>query len=813
MTGPHDHDQPTRPSGADDRTLGLPSTDQTTPANLVVSGFTIGEKLGEGGMGVVFLAQQHHPSRPVALKVIRGGPVADPLRLRLFRREADTLARLQHPGIAAIYEVGATASGQHYLAMELVQGPTLAAWLREATTPFGRDDLRRRLGMAAAICHAVHYAHQRGVIHRDLKPANLVVQPSETDAPPDVKILDFGLARVIDTDEFQQTMLSQPGTMAGTLPYMSPEQARGDTAAVDVRSDVYALGVILQEMLTGALPYETSRTSIVDAVRSICEAPPRNLRDGWLGPGRPDTDLQTIVSKALAKDADERYASAAALAEDLERYLTSQPILARPPSTMYQLRKLVARRKAPFAAAAVILALLIVGAVGMSGLYVRAEHNLKRAVAAEQAARKEAETANRTADFLVDIFGSSDPTRTSGETVTARQILDTGAERVATELADEPLMQARMMHVIGAVYRQLALNDQARELVEGSLVLRRATLDPDDPDLARSLGLLAQIYQDLGDDQRTRATYMEALAFWDRVERNDTDDLPTVLAHYGWYLGEAKEFAAAERNIRRALDLVRSAPGDPGARLIPLLSNLASVKMNDAQVDTALIILDEALAAARRIYGDVNFQTADVLSNQAIALDYAGRPAEAEVPAREALTIRETIYGPDHPLVAKALSNLAICVVRQGRLADARPLFERALDVQIRNDGPDHPAVAQAENNLGRLTMELGDLDAAKPLLDRALATRERVYGKDHPIVALTLYNLGDYHARQGEPEQALAALERMLAIDEAALGPDHPDLVEDLDAMLPVLRTLGLEDRARAYEARMAEIMKEAGG
>jgi serine/threonine protein kinase len=336
-TTPKANSTPRAPGRAGD--LRVP--DAAPPA--AIGSYVILGTLGEGGMGVVYEAEQRNPRRRVALKVIRGGQFVDELQVRMFQREVETLARLKHPDIAAILEAGQTEDGRHYFAMELVRGLPLDDYLRARSASLDQEELAFRLRVFRRIADAVHYAHQRGVIHRDLKPSNVLVSGTE------LKILDFGVARIVDTD-VGATMVTEVGIVKGTLPYMSPEQVRGDGAEVDVRSDVYALGVMLYEILAGERPYQIG-TNLLQAVRVISEETPRPLRQAWRWNTKLDGDVETIVGKALAKIPDERYPSAASLSEDVERYLTSQPLLARPPSTLYQIKKLVQRRRGPFIAA------------------------------------------------------------------------------------------------------------------------------------------------------------------------------------------------------------------------------------------------------------------------------------------------------------------------------------------------------------------------------------------------------------------------------------------------------------------------------
>jgi serine/threonine protein kinase len=320
----------------------------------VIEGYRILSELGRGGMGVVYEAEQLEPARRVALKVVRGAQYVDATTLKLFQREIRVLARLEHPGIASLYDAGSTGSGEHYFAMELVRGTSLVQHAREL-------DRRACLGLFLQLCAAIEFAHQHGVVHRDLKPSNVLVT-----AAGRVKVLDFGLAKITDHDVAQTSLVTEAGQIRGTLAYMSPEQARGDPSAIDLRSDVYSLGVVLYQLCTQKLPTDVFNVHIHEAARRICEEAPKR-------PSSIDAslrgDLETIVLKALEKDSTRRYASAAALAEDVRRFLADEVILARRPSTAYELKKLVARHTVAFALASTIFVLALGTTVWTTILY------------------------------------------------------------------------------------------------------------------------------------------------------------------------------------------------------------------------------------------------------------------------------------------------------------------------------------------------------------------------------------------------------------------------------------------------------------
>lgn len=377
-----------------------------------IGDYRITRVIGEGGMGIVYEAEQKNPQRLVALKVIRRSFQTNEYHIKLFEREIQALARLKHPGIAAIYESGQADDGQLFFAMELVRGTSLLRFVqkRKSATDESRFDVRRQLELFNKIAQVVSYAHQRGVIHRDLKPDNvLVTDESETQSLSDsmmskvgVKILDFGLARINDPDIAGTNQLSQVGQIKGTLQYMSPEQVRGKPDEIDVRSDVYSLGVMLYEILTGQLPYDLNQASIPQAIRIICDEPPKTLgkalseiSDEGKKTTKIDKDVETIVLKAIEKEPVRRYQSVSAMIEDIERYLTNQPIQARPPSTYYQFRKLVARHKAAFASLAAIFLLLLGFGIVMAAQSSRLATERDRAVKAEQLAEEKKNDAEK----------------------------------------------------------------------------------------------------------------------------------------------------------------------------------------------------------------------------------------------------------------------------------------------------------------------------------------------------------------------------------------------------------------------------------
>lgn len=778
-----------------------------------IGGYRILGRLGEGGMGVVYEAEQPSPRRRVALKVVRGVERVDDLRLKLFEREAATLARLEHPNIGAIYASGRTDDGRHFFAMELVRGPTLAEWLARRPAAPDRAELALRLRLFRQICDAVHYAHQRGVIHRDLKPSNLIV----TEVPagdaanasgtlPAIKILDFGLARITEGDVVA-TQVTEVGVIKGTLAYMAPEQARGEAGATDVRTDVYALGVILHELLTGERPYRVDTGSLLSAVQVICEQAPRPLAEAWRGAGRPDPDLATIVATALAKEPDRRYASAAAFGDDVGRFLAQQPILARPPSTIYQLRKLVSRRKPVFVTAAAALLLLVAAAIGLSVLYVRSERNLGRALAAEQSARREAQTARRTSDFLVELFDRANPEHNRGETVTAREVVDQGARHVRDELTDEPLVQGQLMQTLGRVYMSLGLYGEARDLTERAVAVRRANLAAGAAEIAASRQQMAQVLEYQGDHAAARAEYEEVIAQYEALGEAGRDGLIDALGNFAGMQGETGDGAGAAANIGRALDLVAAKQPPDEPRRLQLLNNLATIRMNGGQVDTAIAVLDRALALARRLHGGDDQETANVLTNLNVAHAMAGRLETAGQHALEAQRIYRKVYGDQHPMTVRAVGNVGLVLAQQGRFAEARPYLEESLAGLRRIHGPDHPLVAQGLMNLGLLKLQSGRAADAAVDLEQAVRIHDRPGQPETPSLAVSLYHLAGARAELGDLSRARSLLQRVVGIDERLFGPETGEVADDLEALAAVERQLGREAEAARLEARMRRI------
>ncbi len=711
------------------------------------------EVLGKGATSTVYLAEEPEPlKRRVALKLQRA-PLAGYRAALRFKAEHRALARLHHPNVAQVYEASTTEDGDPYLTVEYVPGIPITAYCDRY-----RLGLEERLELFVEVCGGVLHAHQKGVLHRDLKPSNILV--AEEHGRPVPKILDFGIAKGLDEALAEGTVWTRGP--AGSPAYMSPEAFAG--GEVDTRSDVYSLGVLLHELLTGTLP----------AAGGVLPGTPASAR--WSGPLprpsrrlrslEPETaarvagdrrtqpaalarqlvpDLDWVVLKALAREPTERYAGAAELAQDVARYLRGEPVAAGPPSAPYRLRKLVQRHRGA-AAAALLVALALVGGL------------LATATQARRAER-EAASAEQVAGFLAELFKASDPAQARGGDLSARELLDLGAERVERELGGQPLIQARLMDTIGEIYSELGLYGPARPLLERSVELRTALLGEEHLEVAASLQDLADLYQRSG--------------------------------------GEAEPL------YRRALAIREEALGPDHPLVADVLSNLAVLHARRGQFDRAEELLERALSIRERAVGPDHTDVAKALNNLAGVYQYTGRLEEAEPLHRRALEIRTRALPADHPDLAASLNALASLYTAQQRWEEAVPLLERALAALEQALGPEHPRVATALQGLGVAQRQLGDAGAAENAFRRALATREQIQGPDHPDLAYPLHHLGSLCVEQGRLAEAEPLYRRALALAEEGLEPSHPLRVSILDGLIGLLRQTGREAEAAALEAR----------
>ena len=761
-------------------------------------------------MGAVYEAEQDRPRRSVALKVIKAA-WASPELLRRFEQEAQALGRLHHPGIAQIYEAGSADAGsgaQPFFAMELIHGKPLVEYANGH-----KRNTRQRLELMIQVCDGVQHAHQRGIIHRDLKPGNILVD--ESGQP---KILDFGLARATDSDA-QATRQTDIGQLLGTLAYMSPEQVLADPLALDTRSDVYALGVILYELLSGKLPYTLSR-QLDEAVRTIREtdaAPLSSVSRVYRG------DIETIVAKALEKDKNRRYGSAAALAGDIRRYLDDQPITAKPASASYQLQKFARRHKALVAGVTAVFAVLVLGVVASTleavqarraeraaataerqataqrdrarGAEKSAREERDRAVAAEAQAqqqrnkafeekrRADTETASATAvnNFLqkdllgqASAFNQAQKNAKPDPDLKVRTALDRAAQKIQGKFEKQPEVEAAIRETIGETYEGLGLYPETRKQLEPALALSRRALGDENPKTLQIMADLAAVDQEQGKLPEAESLYASALEKDRKAVGPRKEQTLRVMADLGGIYDDEGKYAKAESLLVEALDLDRRALGPENEYTTLTMGNLAEVYLDESRYPQAETLYKQLVAIARKQHGAGSLDETGQLIGLAWLYYREGKFAESEALNNQAVEVYRRVLGSEHPETLNAMQNLATDYLDEGKYTQAEDLQKKVVESRKRVLGPEHPDTLVSMDNLALTYQAEGKYKQAEELGSKVLEIDRRVLGNDHPDTIDANENLGILCWRERNFEQAEAIFKQTLEQRLRVQGPEN---------------------------------------
>jgi eukaryotic-like serine/threonine-protein kinase len=712
-----------------------------------VGPYRILDALGEGGMGVVFLAEQVEPiRRKVALKMVKLGIDFKQVVAR-FESERQALAMMDHPGIAGIYDAGVTPEGIPYFVMEYVSGTTITKHCEQHDL-----GIKERLELFIQVCEAVQHAHHKAIIHRDLKPSNIMITVQDGRAFP--KIIDFGVAKTLAQPLTDKTLHTGIGQFIGTPSYMSPEQADMTRQDVDTRTDIYSLGGLLYELLSGTPPVDFSTKRGVgfeELLRIIREEDPpkpsRRVRiDAKTTGGLRRTeisqlerqlrgDLDWITMKALEKDRNRRYGSPSELAADVRHFLTDRPVTARPPSLAYRSRKFTRRHRVAVTAMVSVFSLILV----FGFLMVM---QAQRIVEERDRANREAETAQQVAQFLTDLFEVSDPMIAQGHQPSAREILDSGAAKIQTALADQPLVQSRLQRTMAKAYENLGLYAQAESLYRAAFEKLTAVLGENDLDAVDTMGNVSNML---------------------------------------WRQGRMQE---AEENLQKTLEAKRRLLGEEDPSTLGAINNLATIQMIQGRYREAEAMYVKALETRRRIQGEEHPGTLGAANNLANLYARQDRMDEAEELYVFTLKGRRKVQGENHPDTIGAASNLAEHYSLRGRFEEAEALHLDVLERRNKVLGELHPDTLTSMSSLGDHYRRSGNLTTAETFLLAALKGREATLGANHPDTLLTSFNLGKLRTAQGHFREGETFILKAARGWSQLFGPGHPYVLQAKDSL-----------------------------
>jgi serine/threonine protein kinase len=750
----------------------------TTPEPEFIGPYRLLRRLGEGGMGQVWLAEQTAPvQRQVALKLIRVGRYDDDI-LQRFRSEQQSLAMMDHPAIAKVFDAGATPDGQPYFVMEHVAGVAITKYCDEK-----RLTIRQRLELFFRVCEGVQHAHQKAIIHRDLKPANILV--TEVDGKPMPRIIDFGLAKAIGPQISDETMMTRAGDWVGTPGYMSPEQADG-SLDIDTRTDVYSLGVILYVLLTGVQPFDASQWKnqrFYEVMRQLREIDPlkpstkirkqdeatqakvahRRQDEPRMLVRQVSGDLDCIVLKALEKDRNRRYATPLELAADVDRYLRNAPVSAHPAGIAYRTRKYVRRNRVGVSFAAAGLVLLV-------GFAVAQAIELRKI-------RQQRDRADRITHFMTGIFKVPNPSEARGNTVTAREILDRASQQIGNNLNKDPELQAQLMETMAQTYTGLGLYGRSQDLTEHALAIQRSLFGERNRETLASESFLAQLLESQGHLPQAEKLLQSTIAAERQVLGPNDPDTLASMERLGYVYANEARHADAENLFRQTLNTERKVLGPDDPQTLSTLNELAEILTSQARYAEADEIYGELIAAQKRTLGPDHPSTLLSMSHAAENLEEEDRLPEAEKLYTEVIAAQRRVVGPEHPQTLRAMTMLALTLVKEGRYSEADKLQTQVIEIKTRVLGPTHNSTLQSmEMEAVGLSREGRYSDSEKIFRD-VIETAEKT--NQPGTVAEAWYNFACTEAARGRPDEAFADLNH--AIENGLISPgelsDDPEL------------------------------------